>query len=81
MALHLCRHKLAAGICIPRWSHHGRGVSPSFRIAVFAIQCQYIKFSLSLTGLCAFSGYLSTVHTTYFKKLGRTPHTYQALLR
>ena len=64
----LCLSSLAAGICIPKWSHLGSGSGLSCRIYTFDCQCWYMKCSLILFDL---SGYLSTGHAASFSTHGK----------
>ena len=70
-AVCLCLNNRSGLICIPQWSHRGIVFGPSCRIIISSFQFRYIKFSLILPGLCAFSRHPSTRHTTYFNTHGQ----------
>ena len=67
LAVLLCLHIRASGMCIPQWLHRGRSIGSSCRIYLFSFQLWYIKCSLSLPRLCALSGNPYTGHATKFK--------------
>ena len=58
-------------MCIPQWSHCGRGVGISCRISIFAFQLRYIKCSLSLPELYVLAGHPSIGHATDFNNRGK----------
>ena len=64
-----CRHNLSTDICIMYWSHRGSGVGTSCRITIFYFLCLYMKYSLSLPGLCEIYGHPSTGHAVDVNKI------------